>query len=128
MSRSEIAKCPGFSRLLLLSWDNTVQRSSKILKLWLESLNHEQNSVSSTICCPSLLRATIKIRKEGWAAAQFCAWGVALQDDHTEHAQKATLEIGTYEFPCDSAGNAVKLINAKSVHHDNYIMCHMKKL
>ncbi len=33
-------KCPGFSRLLDLSWDNRVQTSSTTLELWLESLNH----------------------------------------------------------------------------------------
>ncbi len=43
LSRPESAiylKCPGFSRLLLLSWDNRVQTSSTTLELWLESLNH----------------------------------------------------------------------------------------
>ncbi len=43
LSRPESAiylKCPGFSRLLLLSWNNRVQTSSTTLELWLESLNH----------------------------------------------------------------------------------------
>ncbi len=94
MPRPEIAiylKCPGFSRLLLLSWDNTVQ-------LWLESLNHE----FLALCCPFIATIKTLVRKE-------------VQDDHTEHAQKATtnnkspplspnffvpnifsLEVGTY--------------------------------
>ena len=45
-----------------------------ILKLWLESLNHEQNSVSCTMLVRLLLRSKHWLEKRG------------VQDDHTVHA------------------------------------------
>ncbi len=94
LSRPESAiylKCPGFSRLLLLSWDNRVQTSSTTLELWLESLNHVSFMHSAAL---SISRYIYSYDQ------QFCSFvGGALQQNHnfTEHAQEELL----IKFSCN---------------------------
>ncbi len=83
LSRPESAiylKCPGFPRLLLLSWDNRVQTSSTTLEtIWLESLNHVSFMHS----------AVYLVANDQLAVLQFCGWGSPAKS-YTEHAHEAT--------------------------------------
>ncbi len=87
VSRPEIAiylKWPRFSRLLLLRAGIIQSKESKIRKLWLESLNHEQNS--------ALLLSVY--HKHCFAVL----WvGLSIINNYTEHAQQQLLTINLRE-------------------------------